>query len=205
MDPELGPEQIDNYEIGGTFRLIPGLSLSPSFYYAKGKDFLYYVATGEKMWGKRDIFQRQNISEVEVRGVEADLDYTLSGRWKMNLNYSYNIPEVKRFEKNPELNHKVLTYTPKNQLKGYILWTGGIADVMLRGRYKSRQYTSEDNSSYIEGFTVWDVQVSRWFVRRRLYAGGEVINIFNNRHMNTKEYRSAGRLINVKLAVSINR
>ena len=204
-NPELGPEQIDNYEIGGTFRLIPGLSLSPSFYYAKGKDFLYYVATGEKMWGKRDIFQRQNISEVEVRGVEADLDYTLSGRWKMNLNYSYNIPEVKRFEKNPELNHKVLTYTPKNQLKGYILWTGGIADVMLRGRYKSRQYTSEDNSSYIEGFTVWDVQVSRWFVWRRLYAGGEGINIFNNRHMNTKEYRSAGRLINVKLAVSINR
>lgn len=204
-NPELGPEQIDNYEIGGTYRVIKGLSVSSSFYYAQGKDFLYYVATGEKMWGKRDIFQRQNVSKVEVKGVEVDLDYMPFSGWKMNFNYSYNAPKVKHFGENPELNHKVLTYTPKNQLKGYLLWTGGVVDVMFRGRYKSKQYTSEDNSSYIKGFTVWDLQISRWFVQRRLYVGGEMINIFNNRHMNTKEYRSAGRLINVKLAVSINR
>lgn len=99
----------------------------------------------------------------------------------------------------------MLTYAPKNQVKGYILWTGGIADVMLRGRYKSKQYTSEDNTTAIDGFSIWDAQVSKWFFQHRLYVGGEIINLFNNRHMNTKEYRSAGRLMNIKLAVNINR
>ena len=74
-NPELGPEKLYNYEIGVTFWLTRHLSLSPSFYYAKGRDFLYYIATGEKMWGKRDIFRRENISKVGMKGVEADLDY----------------------------------------------------------------------------------------------------------------------------------
>lgn len=201
-NPELGPEQIDNYEVGATFWLGKKLSLSPSFYYAKGKDFLYYVATGEKMWGKRDIYQRQNISRVDVKGVEADLNFTPVNGLKINVNYSYNDPKVKDFKEKPELNNKTLTYAPKNQVKGYILWTGGFLDVMVRGRYKSKQYTAEDNSTTIDGFTIWDAQISKWFFHHHLNIGGEIINIFNNRHMNTKDYMSAGRLMNVKLAVS---
>ncbi|MEI3155666.1 MAG: TonB-dependent receptor [Odoribacter sp.] len=115
------------------------------------------------MWGKRDIFQRQNISKVDVQGIEADLDYSPINGLKINLNYSYNDPKVKDFKRKPELNNKMLTYAPKNQVKGYILWTGGIADVMLRGRYKSKQYTSEDNTTAIDGFSIWDAQVSKWF------------------------------------------
>lgn len=202
-NPELGPEKLDNYEVGGTFWLARNLSVSPSFYYAKGHDFLYYVATGEKMWGKRDIFRRENISKVDMKGVEADIDFMPVNGLKINLNYSYNDPRVKDFNEKPELNDKVLTYAPKNQVKGYILWTGGIVDAMVRGRYKSKQYTAEDNSTSIPGFGVWDAQISKWFFRRRLFIGAEIINMFDNRHMNTKDYMSTGRLMNVKLAVSI--
>lgn len=204
-NPELGPEQLDNYEVGGTFWLGKKLSFSPSFYYAKGRDFLYYVATGEKMWGKRDIFRRENISKVDLKGLEADLDYTPVHGLKLNLNYSYNDPRIKDFDEKPELNDKVLTYAPKNQVKGYVLWTGGWVDIMFRGRYKSSQYTAEDNSTSIPGFTVWDAQISRWFFRHQLYVGAELINIFDNQHMNTKDYKSAGRLMNIKLAIHINR
>lgn len=204
-NPSLGPEQLDNYEIGGTFWLTPRLSFSPSCYYAKGKDFLYYVATGEKMWGTRDIYRRENVSKVDMKGIEADIDYLPVNGLKINLNYSYNVPKIKDFTEKPELNNKILTYAPKNQVKGYILWTGGIVDAMFRGRYKSRQYTAEDNSTSIPGFAVWDAQISRWFFHHRLYAGAEIINMFNNRHMNTRDYVSAGRLVNIKLALSINR
>lgn len=157
------------------------------------------------MWGKRDIFQRRNISKVDVKGIEADLNYTPVNNLKINLNYSYNDAKIKDFKEQPELNDKLLTYAPKHQVKGYILWTGGIVDAMFRGRYKSKQYTSEDNSTAIKGFAIWDAQLSKWLFRHRLYVSGEIINIFNNRHMNTKEYMSAGRLMNIKLAVNINR
>lgn len=52
---------------------------------------------------------------------------------------------------------------------------------------------------------IWDAQVSKWFFDHRLYVGGEIINMFDNRHMNTKDYMSAGRLMNIKVAVNINR
>ena len=203
-NPELGPERLDNYEVGGTFWLTSRLSLSPAVYYARGWDFLYYVATGEKMWGKMDIFKRENVSRVEMKGVEADVDYQPVNGLKINLNYSYNDPRVKDFGKKAELNGKVLTYAPRNQVKGYVLWTGGGVDVMFRGRYKSRQYTAEDNTASIAGFAVWDAQVSRWFLRHRLYVGADVINLFNNRHLNTQNYVSAGRLVNLKLAIHLH-
>lgn len=204
-NPRLGPEKINNYEVGGKFQLRPNLSLSPAFYYAKGKDFLYYVATGEKLWGKRDIYQRQNISKVELKGLEADLDYTPVSGLRININYSYNHSAVKDFDEKTELNGKTLTYAPKHQIKGYLLWTGKTIDAMFRGRYKTKQYTTEDNTSSIAGFAVWDAQLSKRFFRNRLYVSGEILNIFNNRHMNTKDYRSAGRLANIKLAVNINK
>ncbi len=204
-NPRLGPEKINNYEIGGKFQLRPNLTLSPAFYYAKGKDFLYYVATGEKLWGKIDTYQRQNISKVELKGLEADLDYIPISSLRININYSYNHTAIKDFDEKPELNGKALTYAPKHQIKGYLLWTGKTIDAMIRGRYKTKQYTTEDNASSIDGFGVWDAQLSKRFFRNRLYVSGEILNIFNNRHMNTKDYRSAGRLANIKLAVNINK
>lgn len=204
-NPYLGPEKIDNYEIGGKFRLLPDLFLSPALYYARGKEFLYYVATGKKLWGRMDIYQRRNISKVNLKGLEADLDYSPVSGLKININYSYNRSEIKDFDEKPELNGKSLTYAPRHQLKGYVLWTGKTIDAMLRGRYKTRQYTTEDNASSIAGFAVWDVRVARRFFRNRLYVSGEILNIFDNRHMNTKDYRSAGRLANIRLAANINK
>lgn len=204
-NPELGPEKIDNYEIGGTFRIAPKLTVSPAFYYARGKDFLYYVATGKKMWGKKDIFQRQNISKIDLKGVEADLDYTPIPGLKASLNYSFNAPKIKDFKEKPQLNGKRLTYAPKNQLKGYLLWTGGIADLLFRGRYKSKQYTSEDNSTSINGYTLWDIRIAKWLLHHRLYLSGEMLNIFNKKYMTSKTYCSVGRLVNVRLAIHLNR
>ena len=94
----------------------------------------------------------------------------------------------------------MLTYAPEHQVKGTVMWTGRIVNATIRGRYKTKQYTTEDNLSFIPGFAVWDVQLSKWFFDRRIYVGGEVMNIFN-----TKDYISAGRLFNVKLAVNLMR
>lgn len=199
-NPDLGPEILDNYEIGWTFLFSPGLSLSSALYYARGKNFLYYIATGEKMWGKTDVYQRRNITEIEMQGAEADLRYLPLPGLTLSVNYTYNVPRINTFSERPELNGKTLTYAPRHMAKGSLLWTGGLADIMLRAQYKSEQYTTEDNTARIAGFTVWDIRISRWFFSHRLYSGGEILNIFNNRHMNTKDYISSGRLMNIKLA-----
>lgn len=70
----------------------------------------------------------------------------------VNLNYSFNESRIKKFKENPELNNKILTYAPKHQVKGTVMWLGGILDVTLCGRYKTKQYTTENNLSSIPGF-----------------------------------------------------
>jgi len=203
-NPDLGPETLDNYEIGGTFKIWKNISLAPSLYYAKGKDFLYYIATGEKMWGKRAVYQRRNVSEVAVKGAECDVNYTSGTGLNINLNYSFNESQIKQFDENPELKHKILTYAPKHQVKGTVMWLGGFLDVTLCGRYKTKQYTAENNLSSIPGFSTWDIRLSKWFKNNKFHASGEILNVFDNRHMNTKDYISSGRLFNIKLAINIS-
>ena len=203
-NPNLQPEQLNHYEVGGTFHLTSSLTIAPSFYYARGKDFLYYVATGEKVWGQQDIFRRENVSQIEMKGWEWDLDYKPISGLKVNVNYAYNLPKIKHFEKKEELNGKILTYAPKHQLKGYLLWTGGVVEAMIRGQYKSMQYTTEDNLETISNFSVWDVQISKYFFERKLNIGLSIQNLFDCRYMNTKELESVGRYVNLKLAFHLN-
>ena len=87
-NPELGPEQIDNMR-SAVRSGSPKTCLSPLLStMLKEKTFLYYVTTGEKNVGKKDIFQRQNVSKVDVKGIEADLNYIPFNGLKINLNYS---------------------------------------------------------------------------------------------------------------------
>lgn len=203
-NPNLKPETLYNYEVGATFFPMRNLSLAPTFYYAQGHDFLYYVATGDKLWGKRDIYQRQNVSRVNVTGVEFDLKYTIIRGLDLTANYSYNDSKIEKFPERPELDGKVLTYAPKHQVKGSINWTGGWVDVFLKGSYKSKQFTTDTNEEFIKPYSVWDLRLSRW-LNHRYYVGFEILNLFDNRHMNTKDYISTGRLYQIKLAINISK
>lgn len=203
-NPDLKPETLYNYEVGATFTPLYNLSIAPTFYYAQGHDFLYYVATGEKLWGRQDIYQRQNVSRVNVKGIEMDIRYTPIRGLDVVANYSFNDAQIDKFPDKPELDGKTLTYAPKHQVKGSLNWTGGIVDAYIRGAYKGKQFTTDNNAEQIDAYTVWDARISKWF-NQLYYVGFEVLNIFDNRHMNTKDYISSGRIFQVKLAISLSK
>ncbi|MGL5682920.1 MAG: TonB-dependent receptor [Marinifilaceae bacterium] len=202
-NPALGPEKLDNYELGANITLLKRINLSASAYYGKGRDFLQYIATGEKMWGNKDIYQRQNITEVELKGLETDIDYMPIHGLKINVNYTYNEAKIVNYKEDEQMNGKLLTYAPKNQIKGYLLWTGGFVDAMIRGLYKSKQFTDELNTAKLAGFVAWDARISKGFYSNRINISGEVTNIFNNRRMNTADYLSSPRMFTLRVGVNI--
>lgn len=90
-NPNLNPETIHNYEIGSEVLLKEKLSLSPAIYYSRGKDFLYFVSTGDYVdmgyWAA--ILHSENVSKVEIYGAEMDVNYTITDNIRIYGNYSY--------------------------------------------------------------------------------------------------------------------
>lgn len=199
-NPELGPETIDNFEIGGDFSLSDKITMAPSVFYAQGKDFLYYVATGDSLWGKRPVYQRQNITEVNIFGIELQTMFRASDQIRLFANYIFNSSKIGAFDKNPDLEGKILKYTPEHQAKAGILWDLPWISLSLATVYKSRQYTADDNSAYLDPFITFDAKISKTF-RERFSAFAEVLDIGDNQHNDSEYYLSPGRRINVGLTV----
>jgi len=201
-NPELGPEYVDNFEFGTTMRL-GRFIFDKSLHYGVGHDFLYYVPTGEKLYGKRDIFIRKNISKVEFYGGESAITYDNRNGLYMNLNYSMGISKIVDANGNETLKGKYLTYAPKFMVKFYALWSGRVGEASLKTTYKSKQYVTEDNSDYMDGFVMCDLAVGKWFWNRTVGIRGEVLNLFDRRETNSPNYLSPGRLFNLKIMLNL--
>ncbi len=195
-NPQLGPETIDNFEVGGSFQIHDILNIAPSVFYAKGHDFLYYVATGDSLFGKRPVYQRQNITGVEMYGFGLHSTASVSPEVHIFLNYNYNHSEILDFNKNPTLEGLSLQYTPVHQLKSGFDWQNNWFSLSFAARYKSRQYTTDDHSSWIDPYVTFDGKISRYLAGNLLlYAS--VKDILDNRHLDSEYYLSPGRLVTV--------
>jgi iron complex outermembrane receptor protein len=73
-NPDLGPESLDNFEAGIDYSLNKKMNLSATAWFSKGDDFLYYVSTGDSLWG-RPISIRENVSGITSQGFELDTKY----------------------------------------------------------------------------------------------------------------------------------
>ena len=199
-NPQLEPEYLDNWELGGSIKLPRDVQLSASLFYASGKDFLYYVATGDSLYGKRPIYQRQNITEVDIFGLEMECQVPLHENLNLDLSYVFNHSEICKFEENKTLEGKILTYTPEHQVKSGLSWKNSFCDVNFTGIFKGRQYTSDNNSTYLDPYTSFDIRFSK-LLKDRFTVGAEVFDIFDNQHQDSEFYLSPGRMLKLGFSV----
>ncbi len=195
-NPDLGPETIDNYEAGGDFLLLKKIRMAPSIYLAHGKDFLYYVATGDSLWGKRPVYQRQNITQVNILGAELQSSVALHPKATLFLNYTFSHSKIGEFEKNPGLEGKALKYTPKHQLKTGVDWNTEWFDMSISAIYKSRQYTTDDNSAWIEPYVTFDAKISRE-IGKKIMVYASAMDLLDNQHLDSEYYLSPGRTVTI--------
>jgi iron complex outermembrane receptor protein len=198
-NPDLGPESINNYEIGADLYLSTNFTLSTSVYYAKGNDFMYYVHSGDELSPDRPIFRRENVTGVTLSGVETDFSYMPTSKLRIMASYAYSHSKIDKFDLRPDLENKYLTYVPKNRVSASVFWQNKIADVSLRGLYKSKQFVNDDNSRTIDAQTTFDLQLSRR-LNSNLSAMLDIQDIFDNQQMDALTRLTPGRLISLKLA-----
>ncbi len=197
-NPNLGPEKLDNYEAGFDYRPQWRWMISPTFYYARGHDFLYYVETGDLLWGTRPVYRRENVSSVGIAGSEWDIRFVASAQLTLSANYTWHHAQIRSFPGRDVLEGNRLTYTPEHQAGGTLQWQSRWADIGFSMLYKSSQYADDQNMTELSPYVTFDIMVSRRFFDS-LTATFEVMDMFDNRHMETLFHQSPGRFFNVKV------
>jgi len=197
-NPNLKPETIDNYEFGYRYNKNK-ISFNLGTYYSRGHDFMYYVATGDALFGgKKKIYQKENISEVEIYGFETGIKYYLIKSLSISVNYAYNKSTIKEFEVNDDLIGKTLTYSPLDVVNIGTIYNKKKISASLFMNYKGRQFITEDNLSEIPNITTFDTHISYKFYKG-LGAGVTVQNILDETYMVSSDQVSLGRFVSFEL------
>ena len=196
---ELTPETINSVEIGLKYENSK-LLVNVTPYYSVGKDFMHYVATGETIFGGRKrVYKKQNISEVEIYGNEFSAEYKLLSYLNIFGNYTYSNSKILAVDIKPELLGKQLSYSPNHISNVGVKFLSSKFSASAIARYKSSFYTDEQNLEEIEGVFTADIN-ARYQFYKGFSLGLNLQNILDKRFMVSNDQESLGRFTTVELS-----
>jgi len=184
-NPDLDPEKIWSYDVGVERFLTDSLWGRLTFYQSFAKDYIgdRLTGTGTFSGGKtRYEYQLDNISEVDIHGVETELEWYALSDLTLFANYTFNISEVKKDEDNGDLEGNYLPNDPRHQVHwGFRYNNPKIVNVSVIGNYYADIYFDNENTLKESGYFTVDASVSRRFFNR-LTAYLNVENLFDEEY-----------------------
>jgi outer membrane receptor protein involved in Fe transport len=206
-NPELQPETIGTVEIGANWKPHKKISIEPSLYFSVGKDFQYFVPTGDSIdTGGGDLkpyLRRENISEVEIIGGELNFEYLIINGLSLNANYAYNHSVIKKYDDeniapDDDLTGKFLAEVPMNTAFVGINWRNNIMDVYLTCNYMGEMWADELNTEKIDDYFMFDINLSKTFLKH-YRVSLMVQDVFDKQPIDKKMMLSPGRFFLAKL------
>lgn len=214
-NPALNPEYIDNLELGTDIQLWQKLHFAVSIYYSFGHDFMYYVSTGDSVnmgYKISPVFQKRNISRVDIAGIEADIGFDPVSWLSFFTNYTFSTNKIMNYTvNNPlvdvDLKGKHLTDVPEHKASAGITWKNRILNCNLIWKYTGTRWINDENGpdpvlliSKYPSFNTFGLRVWHTFFKH-LKLAATVDNIFNVHYIDDKLQQSPGRIISAELAV----
>jgi len=211
---DLGPETLDNFELGGDLSLLPRLNFSASAYFSLGRNFLYYVNTGDSIdmgFGDRPIYQPRNITGVNIFGLEAEVFYDIIPGLRLMANYAHAHSEISKYDPadeaaNADLAGKYLVDVPAHMAAFTVTYTNRIVNASLAGKYTGKRWVNDQNvydevvgSDQYPAYTTVDVKL--WKEFKIFYLGLTVQNIFDVKYYDSKGSVCPGRFAMVEAGI----
>ena len=198
-NPELSPETINNIELGT--RLAKNKFLVTSnIYYSQGFDFMYYIVTDETIFGgRKKVYKKQNVSQVEIFGAEGSIKYNFSNWIDINFNYTFNNSTIKKFETQSDLVGKFLAYNPSNIVNLSTILSNKKLSASANLHWQDKIYLDDANDVIVNALLGLDIRISYRFYKT-FSAGLNVQNIFNEQHLLSTDQISLGRFISFNLS-----
>lgn len=185
-NPDLEPEEIWSYDVGAERFLGDNLWSRLTFYQSFAKDYI-----GDRLLravpfagGTRTRFEYKldNISEVDIYGVETELEWYPSVDLTLFANYTYNVSEVAEDDNNAELEGNNLPNEPRHQTHfGFRYQNPQIFNLGMTANYYADIYFDNENTLKESGYFTLDASLSRRFFGR-LTAYVNVENLFDEEY-----------------------
>jgi len=216
-NPDLNPELLTTFEVGGDIGLTKGLSASLSVYFSTGKDFMYYVSTGDSVnmgYKISPIIKKKNIGKVEIYGGEFELKYEYMNKLSVFANYSYTHALIKEFiitDANVDINltGKYLTDIPSQKVSAGITWNNIIVNTTLLFKYVGKAWINDQNiiepdylkTDRYKDYSIFIIRLERKIIRG-LHASVNLENIFNKIYITSDAQQCPGFFITGSLQYS---
>ncbi|MDA3779898.1 MAG: TonB-dependent receptor, partial [Bacteroidales bacterium] len=207
-NPKIKPETIHTFEIGSDILALSNkISISPSIYYSIGKDFQYYVSTGDSIvMGTRikPILQNENISEVELYGGEIAINYAIMEQLSILANYSYSHSTITNYIANEgenDISGNFLRYVPENQYNIGFNWENKFFNTSILYHYKGEQYADDSNETLLDPFNTIDIMLQR-NINKNISLALYVNNVLDEVTVVDVDYLSMGRFVKAELRLN---
>ncbi len=196
-NPKLKPENISNLSAGFKYQK-QKILFSADFNYDKGSNYMYYLETGESLFGgKKKIVQKQNITNVKIYNSNISFKF-IEKRYVFFANYSFNNSFISKFDSIPQLEGKYLVYSPMHIAHaGFLLKIENIRASLI-ANYFSKQYTDDYNEQFIPAYYTFDANISVDLLSY-LTLGFSVQNILNYQYLIYNDQLSIGRFMQLSL------
>ncbi len=210
-NPDLKPEYLTNYEGGAHLSMFHHkLKVEPAIYYSLGKDFQYFVGTGDSVDTGGDdlkpVYQRRNISNVEIIGGEIALTCFVMKQLQFMANYSYNHSTIKDYDKpdyyDSDLTGKYLIEVPKHMALVGLGWKNKFFHATASYQYVGSQWYDDENTVPIDAYDIIDLQLSK-VIANKLTLTLIIQNLLDNQYIDRKGYLSPGRFITGEVTFSL--
>ena len=212
-NPDASPEYLANVEAGGDFTVAGRLRASLSGWYSQGRDFLYYVNTGDSIdmgYGLRPILVRTNIPLVEITGAEAELNWPVTpavilgaaGSWSYSVISEYRLLDAG----DPiDLTGNHLTDVPSATVSFSARWNNRFVNAGLVARYQGAMWVNDQNifdevvgNELYPAYATVDLRLSRVFAEKVSVNLG-VQNLLDTKFYDSKGAVCPGRFITMEL------
>ncbi|MBU1193644.1 MAG: TonB-dependent receptor [Proteobacteria bacterium] len=166
-NPNLKPEQIWSYDVGVERFITDSLWGRLTFYQSFAEDYIGDRLTGTGVFGggkTRYEYQLDNISQVDIYGIETELEWYVLADLTLFANYTFNISEVKKDENNATLNGNYLPNDPRHNAHfGFRYNNPKIVTVSVIANYYADIYFDNENTLKENGYFTVDASISRRF------------------------------------------
>lgn len=216
-NPALKPEVLDNFEVGADLLLFKKLHLAASLYHSIGRDFMYYVSTGDSVnmgYKRSPVFMKQNISRVDITGFEFDMDIEPLKWLSIFANYTFNHSVISSFTPvdkaiDGELNGKYLTDVPRNKASAGITIKNKVVNVNILWKYTGERYINDLNeldpyllTTKYPAYQTFGIRLWHTFFKH-LTTALNCDNIFDVRFIDDHLQQSPGRMFALEITATL--
>ncbi len=168
-NPDLNPETIVSWDVGAERYFLDTLWAKLTYYQSWASDYIGSRTTKTYVLGGKTYTESENdnISEVNIHGVEAELTYDIGYGLSSFLNYNYNISEVAKDITNSSLEGKYLPGEPQHKTRAGLTYIApAYVNASIIYAYNAEQYANSDNTIKVPDYGTLDLSIWKTLFER---------------------------------------